>query len=610
MVPLFHPYRRQVWATIGIVLVAAAVGVVNPLLIRTVFDTALFVTGGPDMTRLLWLSALMVIMAVASSGLGLVQTWLTNKVGQQVLSDLRTKLFSHLQRLPLSFFTGTRTGEIQSRLTNDVGGVQGVLTSTLGSVLYNVVTFLSALAAMLVLSWQLTLVAVATVPVFFLLTRWVGERRRVVARHTQERLADLTAITEESLSVSGILLSKVFHRHSDELARFDGDNRQIADLQVRQQVISNGFFYGIQVFLGASPALVYLGAGLLLNSGSAAVTAGTVVAFTTLQTRLYFPISQLLQVMVELRSSLAYFDRIFEYLDIEPSIIDPPQPVVIDRSAARGEVELRDVRFRYDRAAEPPHWNLDGVSLVVRPGQLAALVGPSGAGKTTIGYLVPRLYDVDEGAVLLDGVDVRQLGHLSITNLVGFVTQESYLFHATIADNLRAGKADATLAELRQACEMAAIDRRIMEFPDGYDTVVGERGFRLSGGEKQRVAIARVILHDPKILILDEATSALDTTSERLVQEALGRLMEGRTTIAIAHRLSTIQAADVIFGIDGGKVIERGTHTELLSTGGLYASLYREQFGGGRIEAVCSDGVRMCDGRVLPRHEAPVELAS
>ncbi len=602
IVPLFRPHRRKVGFTVILVLAGAAVGVVNPLLIKRIFDTGLFVDGGPRLGRVWFLAGLMVLFASAGAVLGLAQTWLTNQVGQQVLRALRVRLFDHLQRLPLSFFTGTRTGEIQSRLTNDVGGVQGVLTSTLSSVLYNVVTFLSALVAMVALSWQLTVVAVATVPLFFTLSRWVGERRRVVTARTQERMAELTVVTEESLSVSGVLLSKVYHRHRDQRLRFDEDNRLMADLQVRQQVISNAFFYGIQVFLGASPAIVYLVAAYLMRDGGG-VTAGTVVAFTTLQTRLYFPVSQLLQVAVELRSSLAYFDRIFEYLDIEPSIVDAPDAVRPAKADVVGRVELREVRFRYERG---DHWNLDGVSLSVEPGQLAALVGPSGAGKTTIGYLVARLYEPEEGAVLIDGIDLRRLAHSSLSETVGFVTQESYLFHATIAENLRYARPDATDAELVDACRMAAIHDRIAEFPEAYATVVGERGYRMSGGEKQRLAIARAILHDPRILILDEATSALDTTSERLVQQALTRLMAGRTTIAIAHRLSTIQAADVIFGIDGGRVVESGTHDSLLAAGGLYAGLYREQFGGGLVECRTADGVRLVNGAVLPLHEQPV----
>ena len=603
--PLFGPYRRPVVLTAALVLVGAGVGVVNPLLIRKVFDTGLFKPGGPDLGTVWTLTVAMVGFAVLGSVIGLTQTWLTNRVGQRVLRDLRVRLFDHVQRLPLAFFTNTRTGEIQSRLTNDVGGVQGVLTSTLSSVLFNVVTFISALIAMFALSWQLTLVAVVTVPLFFSLSRWVGERRRVVARSTQERMAELTVVTEEALSVSGILLSKVYHRHRDQRERFDDDNRLMADLQVRQQVISNAFFYGVQVFLGASPAIVYLVAAYQLRGGSAAITAGTVVAFTTLQTRLYFPVGQLLQVAVELRSSLAYFDRIFEYLDIEPSIVDRADAITIPAEEFAGSVELRDVRFRYD--ADDPHWNLDGVNLSVQRGQLAALVGPSGAGKTTIGYLVPRLYDTDAGAVLIDGVDVKQLTHAFIAAGVGFVTQESYLFHATIAENLRYAKPDATDDELIAAARAAAIHERIIEFPDGYRTVVGERGYRLSGGEKQRIAIARAVLHDPRILILDEATSALDSTSERLVQEALTRLMKGRTTIAIAHRLSTIQAADVIYGIDAGHVVESGNHAELLQRGGLYASLYREQFGQGTVECRTADSLRLTNGALVPLHDTAAQ---
>ncbi len=599
IVALFRPYRGRVVGIALLVVAGSVLGVVNPLLTKQVFDHALFATGGPDLHKLYLYVALMVAVAIVGGVASLAQTWLANVLGQQVMRDLRSRLFGHLQQMSMRFFTATRTGEIQSRLTNDVAGVQSVVTSTATSILGNVVSFASALVAMLVLSWQLTIVALIMVPVFFWLTRLVGERRRKVTAATQRTVADLTALTEESLSVSGVLLAKVFHRQDADHTSFDADNARLAKLQVRQQMIGQSFFTVIQTFLSITPAFVYLVAGWQLGKASG-ITAGTVVAFTTLQTRMYFPIGQLLQTIVELRSSVAYFERIFEYLDLRPDIVEDPDPVRLDPATTRGLVRYRDVRFRYDDdPASGAPWTLDGIDLEIRPGQLAALVGPSGAGKTTLGYLLPRLYDTGEGAVEIDDVDVRRLSFESVAATVGFVTQESYLFHSTIRENLRYGRPDATDAEVEAAARAAAIHDRIMSFPDGYDTTVGERGYRLSGGEKQRVAIARVLLHDPKVLLLDEATSALDTTSERLIQSALAVAMAGRTTLAIAHRLSTIVSADVIYVVDAGKIVERGTHAELLRLDGLYASLYHEQFGSGRIEARCSDGVLMADGTVV-----------
>jgi ATP-binding cassette subfamily B protein len=603
---LFTPYR---WRLVGVgvlVVAGSVIGIINPLLIQRVFDDALFVAGGPDLHKLWLYVGAMVLVAAVGAGISIWQTWLANQLGQNVMADLRRRLFAHLQTLSLRFFTGTRTGEIQSRLTNDVAGVQTVVTSTVTGILGIVVSFVSALIAMVILSWQLTIVALVLVPLFFWLTRLVGNKRREVASQTQKTLAGLTAVTEESLSVSGVLLAKVFHRQADDLEEFDRANRSIAALTVRQNMIGQGFFTIVQAFLSVTPAFVYLVAGYLMG-GPHAVTAGTVVAFTTLQTRLYFPIGQLLQTLVELRSSLAYFERIFEYLDMEPDIVERPDALTVDRADVAGHVRYDDVRFRYDGDDDAP-WTLDGITLDVPPGRLAALVGPSGAGKTTLGYLLPRLYDVDRGAVTIDGHDVRDLSFASLAAAVGMVTQESYLFHATIRENLRYGKPDATDDEIVDAARRAAIHDRIMSFPEGYDTMVGERGYRLSGGEKQRVAIARVLLHDPQVLLLDEATSALDTASERLIQQALSTAMTGRTTLAIAHRLSTIVAADVIYVVDGGRVVEEGSHDELLALGGLYARLYHEQYGDGTIEARCADGVLLRDGTVVTVPDSPDAL--
>jgi ATP-binding cassette, subfamily B, bacterial len=597
---LFLPHRRRVTVVTMIVLVSAAIGIVNPLLIRVVFDNALFPpdSAGPDVQLLVSLTALMLGIALLTGILGVVQTVLTNRLGQDVLRDLRDRLYAHLQGLSLSFYASTRTGDLQSRISSDVGGVQTAVTSTLSNILWNTVAFASAVIAMLLLSWQLTLVTLVTIPLFVLATRSVGRRREKFTGKTQASTADMSVITQETLSVSGITLTKLFGRQEQEIQRFADANKRLAEVTTRQQVIGQTFFTVVQTFLGATPVIVYLVAGLLLNRGVGGLTAGTIIAFTTLQTRLFFPVARLLETIVELQSSRAMFRRIFEYLDTEPDIVDKPDAVVLDPTDVSGRVEFDQVTFHYDSEEGPTA--IDDVSFVAERGQLVAFVGASGAGKSTILNLIGRLYDPTGGAVRLDGVDLRDLQSESLASVVGFITQESYLFADTLRANISYGNPDATDSEIEKAARAAAIHDRITEFEDGYNTVVGERGFRLSGGEKQRIAIARVLLQDPRVLILDEATSALDSVSERRIQEALSALVSGRTTLAVAHRLSTIQAADVIHVVDRGHIVQTGTHDELAAVDGPYRLLYHEQFGDGEIETYCADGVVHADGSCHP----------
>lgn len=609
----FDGHRGRVAAVVALVLVTSGLGVVNPLLIQQLFDTALFLDDGPDVSRSLMLLGWMIGIPLVSGLLGLGQTYLATDVGQRVMRELRDDLYAHLRELPLSFFTGTRTGEIQSRLSNDVTAVSGVVTNTASTVLSTVVTVLSAIVAMLFLSVPLTLLSVAILPVFILLARRVGERRRSVAKQAQESTAAMTAITEETLSVSGVLLSKVFGRKDDETARFREESARLADTALRREMIGNVFFTLIRTFFTLAPVFVYAAAlWVATRATGAEITPGTVVAFTTLQSRIFFPTVQLFQVAVELRTSLAMFDRIFEYLDVEPDIVDRADAIDLPREDVLGHVRFEDVGFTYPDArvtaaenGRSPTPALTGVSLHVRPGELAAFVGSSGAGKTTLVSLVPRLYDVDRGRVLLDGHDVRDLSLASLADSVGYVTQESTLFHASILENLRYGHPEADHDEVVEAARAAQLHDWIESLPDGYDTVVGERGTRLSGGQKQRLSIARVILSDPRVLILDEATSALDTESERLIQAALEPLMASRTTLAIAHRLSTILGADTIHVVEQGRIVESGAHEELLAVGGRYAALYEEQFGGGAVEAHCADGVVLRDGHRV--HSRPTD---
>lgn len=578
IVTLFAPHKGAIVMTMILVLVGAALSVVPPLLTQRAFDEGLFPKSGkPDLPVLTEIVVVMIVVFVGSALLGVWQTYLTASVGNRVMGALRVRLFSHLQSMELSFFTKTKTGIIQSRLQNDVGGVASVLTNTMSSILGNTVTVIAALVAMLLLNWQLTIVAVILMPILVIAQRRVGQVRARIATKTQESLSDMTAITQETLSVSGILLSKSFNRQSAEVARYSDENRTQIRLQVSQAMSGQWFFAMVNIFLSSIPAIVYLVSGWLILGGATDITAGTIVAFTTVQARLLFPLLALMRVALDLQTSGALFARIFEYLDLKPAIADVPDAAPVDPGRDLGRIEFDHVVFRYPDAREGERNTLDDVSFVIEPGEFAAFVGPSGAGKTTVSYLIPRFYDATSGRILFGDTDLRLLQQDSLVSHIGVVSQETYLFHASIAENLRYARPEATQEELEAAAKQANIHETIVSFPDGYETIVGERGYRLSGGEKQRIAIARVLLKDPEVLILDEATSALDTISERVVQQALDTASRGRTTIAIAHRLSTIVAADVIFVIDHGQVVERGTHRELLELDGIYARLYHEQ---------------------------------
>ena len=559
---LFGPYRGRLGSVLSLIVFSAALGVIPAFLLRDILNKAI---PNGDTRLLSLLAGGMIAIAIATGVLGVAQTLLSNQVGQRVMHDLRAAVFRHLQRLSLAFFTRTRTGEVQSRISNDIGGVQGVVTSTATSIASNVTTVLATMVAMIALSWELALFAFALVPVFVFLTRRVGKERREIAKTTQETLADISSLVQESLSVSGILLGKTMGR-TDELAdRFETDSLRLADLEVRQRMAGRWVMATIQMSFSIMPAAVYWFGGWWLSSGHA-ISIGTLVSFTTLQSRLFFPVGGLLGVGLDVQTSLALFDRIFEYLD---------QPIDIEeRPGARteatpGDVVFDHVWFRYGDEA----WTLEDVTFTVAEGTTTALVGETGSGKTTLGYLAARLYDVGRGSLSIGGVDIRDLSFSALSDLVGVVSQETYLFHASVRDNLRFAKPDATDEEVEAAAAAARIHHVIAALPEGYDTVVGERGYRFSGGEKQRIAIARTVLRNPPILVLDEATSSLDNETERLVQEALDGLSAGRTTIAIAHRLSTVRDADQIVVLDRGRVVETGRHEDLILAGGRYTTL-------------------------------------
>ncbi|HZO58101.1 MAG TPA: ABC transporter ATP-binding protein [Solirubrobacterales bacterium] len=573
MLALFKPYRRRLASVLFLILISAALGMVSPFLLRAVLDDAI---PQNDTGLLGMLVAGMIGIAIATGALGVAQTLLSNTVGQRVMHDLRAAVYRHLQRLSLAFFTQTRTGEIQSRIANDIGGVQTVVTSTATSIVSNVTTVLAATVAMFLLDWRLALAALGLLPFFVWLTRRVGEERRRITATRQDRLADMSSLVEESLSVSGILLGKTMGRSPELTERFERESAALADVEVRSRMAGRWRMASVQMSFAAMPALIYLFAGLTIAGGGGAITIGTLVAFTTLQTRLFFPVQSLLSVGVDVQASLALFERVFHYLDLPIDIEERDGATSLQPAQLNGSVRYEGVGFRY--ADEGP-WTLRDVDLDIPAGTTLALVGETGSGKTTLAYLLARLYDVREGRVTIDGVDVRDITHASLAAVVGVVSQETHLFHASIADNLRFAKPGATDAELEHAARAAQIHDLIARLPDGYETVVGERGYRFSGGEKQRIAIARTILRDPPILVLDEATSALDTETERAVQAALDELARGRTTVAIAHRLSTIRDAEQIAVLDRGRVVELGDHDELMAAGGRYAAMVEVQGG-------------------------------
>ncbi|MDN0196587.1 ABC transporter ATP-binding protein [Streptomyces sp. S.PNR 29] len=564
---LFRPYRGRL-AVVGLLVGASSlVGVATPFLLKAILDVAI-----PEgRTGLLSLLALgMILSAVLTSVFGVLQTLISTTVGQRVMHDLRTAVYGRLQRMSLAFFTRTRTGEVQSRIANDIGGMQATVTSTATSLVSNLTSVVATIVAMVALDWRLTVVSLLLLPVFVWISRRVGNERKKITTQRQKQMAAMAATVTESLSVSGILLGRTMGR-SDSLTRsFSDESERLVDLEVRSNMAGRWRMAVITIVMAAMPAVIYWTAGMALQLGGPEVSIGTIVAFVSLQQGLFRPAVSLLGTGVQIQASLALFQRIFEYLDLPIDISERERPIRLDR--IKGEVRFEDVTFRYDATSAPI---LDGIDITVPAGGSLAVVGPTGAGKSTLGYLVPRLYDVTGGRVTLDGVDVRDLDFDTLARAVGVVSQETYLFHASVADNLRFAKPDATDEEIQQAAKAAQIHEHIASLPDGYDTVVGERGHRFSGGEKQRLAIARTILRDPPVLILDEATSALDTRTEAAVQEAIDALSANRTTLTIAHRLSTIRAADQIVVLDSGRVAERGAHEELLERDGRYAALVR-----------------------------------
>jgi len=564
---LFGDYRGRLALVLAMIVFSAGLGMVSPFLLQSVLDNGIF---RHKTTLLTELVIAMIAISAVTAAFSVWQTYLSNSIGQRVMHDLRAAVYRHLQRMSLAFFTRTRTGEVQSRIANDIGGLESVVTTTATTIAQNATTVIASLAAMIILDWRLAALSVIFVPVFVWLTRRVGRMRRTITTEQQRRLADMSALVAESLSVSGIMLGKTMGRGEDLADRFTGESRGIADLEVRSRMAGRWVMSTIQFTFAAQPAIVYWLAGQSFLGG--AITVGTVVAFTTLQTRLLFPIQSLLNVGTDIEASLALFDRIFEYLDLPVDIVEAPEAIGLRPEELLGEVRLHGVSFRYT-GDEESAWTLRDIDLDVPAGTKTAIVGETGSGKTTLGYLVARLYEPQRGSVTIDGIDVRAVSLASLAATVGVVSQETYLFHASVRENLRFARPEATDQEVQDAARTARIHDLIESLPEGYDTVVGERGYRFSGGEKQRMAIARTVLRNPPVLVLDEATSSLDTQTEFAVQRELERLAEGRTTITIAHRLSTIRDADQIVVLDQGRIVERGAHDELLARGGAYAAL-------------------------------------
>jgi ATP-binding cassette subfamily B protein len=562
---LFRPYRIQLAAVTAIIVASSLVGLASPFLLRAVIDTAL-----PDRNvRLLaFLAAAMVAVAAVTSAFGVIQTWISTRVGQHVMHELRTSVFTHLQRQSIAFFTRTRTGEVQSRIQNDIGGMESVVTSTATSVASNLTTAVATAVAMVALSWRLSLISLVVMPPAIFLTRKVARMRRAITTAQQRELADLNVTIEEGLSVNGVQLAKTMGAGPALVRRFTDSSARLIDLELRSQLAGRWRMGSLSLIFAAIPAIIYLTAGLPVTAGT--VSIGTLIAFTTLQNGLFRPITGLLSTGVSVISSLALFARIFEYLDLPVEVDEPARPVSVDPPQVTGHVRFDHVSFTYPGADRPA---LAGINLDVPAGTSLALVGETGSGKTTLGALLARLYDPSRGTVRIDGTDLRDMALADLAAIVGVVSQETYLLHTTVRENLRYANPSATDAEIEDAAREAQIHDLIASLPDGYDTMVGSRGHRFSGGEKQRIAIARTLLRDPRVLILDEATSALDTETERAVQHAFDALARGRTTITIAHRLSTVRDADQIIVLDHGHIIEAGDHTSLLADQGRYAEL-------------------------------------